>query len=80
MRPRNDQVVLRGKKEDVTEGGIVLVGECKETLTVEFIGPDVEGLEVGDVVVVLDRRERIYDIPEHPDGIVCNQAAIIVVE
>ena len=80
MRPRNNQVIIKVTEENMTEGGVLLVGECKRTYVVTHLGPDVENLKVGDLVLALDQRERIYDVPEIPGIVVCNQEAILAVE
>lgn len=64
IQPRNDMVLVRIIEKGKTLSGIALPNRAAEGVDyiVAAIGPKVEGLEVGDRVMVIGRRGFEWDV------------------
>lgn len=80
-QPRNDYVLVRVSIREETEGGVALpqVSIQGKKFTVEAIGPKVEGLSVGDEVMMVGHHgANYYELPNSKDMIVIKQECIVL--
>ena len=80
-QPRNDYVLVKVSIREETEGGVALpqVSIQGKKFTVEAIGPKVEGLNVGDEVMMVGHHgANYYELPNSKDMIVIKQECVVL--
>jgi co-chaperonin GroES (HSP10) len=80
--PRNDFVLIRMVKRQVTALGVALPDKSREStdLFIQAVGPDVTDLEIGDQVLAIGTPgEDLVLLPREKDLVMTKQANILCV-